>query len=103
MEQLSTCLLLLVFERPEQVSLTTVFADFVLFVKYKSRNAFFIDNIFFLQLPPTDSRLRPDCRALENGDLGKFSYNVRLLEKLTNITEWLVDGQTDEWTERLTE
>ena len=47
MEQLSTCLLLLVFERPEQVSLTTVFADFVLFVKYKSRNVFFINNIFF--------------------------------------------------------
>ena len=47
MEQLSTCLLLLVFERPEQVSLTTGFADFVLFVKYKSRNVFFINNIFF--------------------------------------------------------
>ena len=26
----------------------------------------------FSQLPPTDSRLRPDCRALENGDLGKL-------------------------------
>lgn len=24
-------------------------------------------------MPPTDSRLRPDIRAMENGDIGTFS------------------------------
>ena len=33
---------------------------------------FVVVGFFFQQLPPTDSRLRPDCRALENGDLGKM-------------------------------
>ncbi|XP_068736521.1 oxysterol-binding protein-related protein 1-like [Montipora capricornis] len=34
------------------------------------------------QLPPTDSRLRPDCRALENGDLdGATREKIRLEEK----------------------
>lgn len=34
-------------------------------------------------VPPTDSRLRPDIRALENGDLG------RLAAHLSRITEFL--------------
>lgn len=34
------------------------------------------------QLPPTDSRLRPDCRALENGDLDAATREkIRLEEK----------------------
>jgi len=33
-------------------------------------------------LPPTDSRLRPDCRALENGDLDTATREkIRLEEK----------------------
>ena len=36
---------------------------------------------FSPQLPPTDSRIRPDCRAMENGDLGK-SYQWRCQENV---------------------
>ena len=35
-----------------------------------------ITGLCFQQLPPTDSRLRPDCRELENGDLGMMIQSI---------------------------
>ena len=34
------------------------------------------------QLPPTDCRLRPDIRAMENGDIGNTSLTETFREKL---------------------
>lgn len=39
-------------------------------------------------IPKTDCRLRPDIRAMENGEIGNFSYWQRCFYYLVKLRDW---------------
>lgn len=49
-------------------------------------------------IPKTDCRLRPDIRAMENGEIGNFSYGQRWFYFFLKLRNWKksLDEQLDE-------
>uniref|UniRef100_A0A3B5BN41 Oxysterol-binding protein n=1 Tax=Stegastes partitus TaxID=144197 RepID=A0A3B5BN41_9TELE len=51
-------------------------------------------------IPPTDSRLRPDIRAMENGDIDQASAEKKRLEEKQRTARKNRSKSTDEWKTR---
>uniref|UniRef100_A0A8C4H1K9 Oxysterol-binding protein n=1 Tax=Dicentrarchus labrax TaxID=13489 RepID=A0A8C4H1K9_DICLA len=51
-------------------------------------------------IPPTDSRLRPDIRAMENGDIDLASAEKKRLEEKQRMSRKNRNKSTDEWKTR---
>ncbi|KAG7214820.1 hypothetical protein INR49_010712 [Caranx melampygus] len=51
-------------------------------------------------MPPTDSRLRPDIRAMENGDIDLASAEKKRLEEKQRIARKNRTKSTEDWKTR---
>ncbi|XP_037538132.1 oxysterol-binding protein-related protein 1 [Nematolebias whitei] len=76
--------------RPENSSKFYAFSTFTLQLNELSKN---MEGV----LPPTDSRLRPDIRAMENGDIDQASTEKKRLEEKQRTARKNRSKSTEEW------